>query len=175
MFITTPTFGIAELARTSPQTTYLVSASPVNRRSSASRPGVLGFAPGSAQRSGVMRISITPSTAYFVVSGLTSCCVSIFSNMGSSSAEEIGHRLLQSLDAENPFKLLRSLPDRFSNLLAAEARDVDFRVSSATYPFLTIDRKPEIPTPRACVRSISEPRGNRFLSVDLWSLAPRLT
>lgn len=40
----------------------------------------------------------------------------------SSAAEEIGQSLLQSMDAEDPFKLLRSLPGRFSDLLAADGR-----------------------------------------------------
>lgn len=40
----------------------------------------------------------------------------------SSDAEEIGRSLLEAMDAENPFKLLRSFPDRFSDLSAVMAR-----------------------------------------------------
>ena len=47
----------------------------------------------------------------------------------SSAAEKIGQSLLQSMDAEVPFKLLGSFPDRLSDLLVVDAQQEDSQVS----------------------------------------------
>ena len=61
----------------------------------------------------------------------------------SSDAEEIGQSLLEAMDAENPFKLLRSFPERFSDLLTMEARRDGVQVSPTTVqsPQLTENQK----------------------------------
>jgi len=53
----------------------------------------------------------------------------------SSAAEEIGQSLLQSMDAEDPFKLLRSLPGRLSDLLTADAQRDGSQVSFIIFRF----------------------------------------